>query len=101
VPTMQAIRIFAAWSSFALGTLVLLFAILLTQTPSKEHTFDLIVLLMAASLLLAALLLGRLGKRTTGVASFGPAGMIMTGVLILELLVCLYGILSIVTYRSH
>jgi hypothetical protein len=74
------------WLLSVLGTAGLAFALLLTQTPGKDRSFDVIILLGAGTLLTLAL----------AVARFRLLPAIFLGA---ELLACLYALISILTYR--
>jgi hypothetical protein len=69
-----------------LGTGVLVFAVLLTQTPGKDRTFDVLMLFFAGALLSGAVVASR----------FRLLPAIFLGV---ELLLCTYALISVLTYR--
>ena len=83
------------WVLFGLGTAVLAFAILLTPTPGEDRTFDLIMLSIAGVLLTTAFVLARLRTLAPGGWRMWPvSAVVLSG----ELLLCIYGIISVVTY---
>ncbi len=84
------------WLTSLLGTAVLAFSVLLTQTPAEDRTLDTIMLIGAGLLLTAALVVGRRRRSTSGDWRPWPvAAVILAG----ELVVCLYGLISVTTYR--
>ena len=84
------------WALFGLGTCVLVFAILLTQSPGEDRSFDLIMLSLAALLLVSTFVLGRHEARAlVGMRTWPIMGVVLSG----ELLLCLYAITSILTFR--
>ncbi len=85
------------WILFSIGSLLLAFSVLLSQTPGDDRTFDKVVFATAGILLVAALLLGRFNR---GVGHW-RIGAIPTVILSAELAVCAYGLLSVLTYRRH
>ncbi len=85
------------WILFSIGSLLLVFSVLLSQTPGDDRTFDKVVFSTAGMLLIASLLLGRFNR---GVGHW-RIGAIPTMILSAELLVCAYGLLSVLTYRRH
>ena len=74
------------WTSSALGSLGLAFAVLLAQTKGGR-SFPMLVFSLVATLLLASLLLGNRARAHRFVKVF----------LIFELLFCLYGLWSVST----
>jgi hypothetical protein len=87
-PTSGACRKILFWALLVVGTTVLLFGLLLTQTPGRDRAFDVIVLSIAGVLLATALVLGR----------FRLVPALFLGA---ELLACLYALISAVTYRGR
>jgi hypothetical protein len=86
------------WMLFGLGSALLVFAVLLGQVPGEATGFQKAVLSVTAIVLSASLVMGRFsradGKR--------PAGQTPTVILILELILCLWGLVDALTYkRGH
>lgn len=87
------VRLF--WLTFGLATIVLAFGLLVTQTPGGDRTFDVVTLSAAGGLLLLALLLGRLRVRSGPWRAWPVAFTLMAT----EFLICVYGLVSVLTYR--
>ena len=83
------------WLSFSLATIVLAFGLMLTQTPGEDREFDVIILSVAGSLLVLTFLFARLRVRS-GPWRVWPVAIVLMAT---EFLVCLYGLLSVITYR--
>jgi len=90
-------RVVIFWILFVLGTLVLVVSVLGSQVPWKDFTFEKVASLIAGLLLAGSLVLVRPHYR------FGEShvGTIMTIVVGAELILCLYTLLSLLTYRGH
>jgi hypothetical protein len=86
-------RIVVSWVLFGLGTILLVFAVLLTQVPATDRTPDEIVFSITGVLLVTSLLVGGIGQWRVRV--------IPTIVLGAELSLCLYGLASVLTYEHH
>lgn len=84
--SVGTLRTIAFWLLSVLGSAVLVFAVLLTQTPGKDRTFDVLILVVAGALLSGALAASR----------FRLLPATFLGV---ELLVCIYALISVLTYR--
>jgi hypothetical protein len=85
------------WILFSIGSMLLVFSVLFSQTPGDERTFDKVIFSAAGVLLLASLAIGLLNR---GVGH-RRIGAIPTVILSAELAVCAYGLLSVLTYRRH
>ena len=90
-------RVIMFWVLFGLGSALLIFAVLLSQVPGQDRTFDKVTFLITGLLLAASLLVGRFHR---GVGRW-RAGTILTIILSTELMLCLYGLVSVLTYRQH
>jgi hypothetical protein len=76
------------WLGNILGTLGLVFGILLTQTPSRNLTFHIVVFSLVGMLFVVSLALGLLR----------PVGNWFVQVILVgELMLCLYGLWSVLT----
>jgi hypothetical protein len=84
------------WVLFGLGTAVLGFSVLLTQTPGDERTFDVVMLSTAGALLATVLVLGWLRAAGPGGRRRWPFVFV---VLCGELLLCIFAVIDILTYR--
>jgi hypothetical protein len=85
------------WVLFSLGSALLIFSILLAQTPGEGRMFDDVVFSVTGLFLAASLLVGRYHR----VGGQWRAGLIVTVILGAELLLCLYGLVSVLTYHRH
>jgi hypothetical protein len=83
------------WLLFGLGSALLIFAVLLSQVPGEDRTFDKVVFSITGLLLAASFTVGRF----RGPAAQWRPGPILTVLLSAELLLCLYGLVSVLTYR--
>ncbi len=86
-------RVVTFWILFVLGTTLLVVSVLGSQVPWKDFTFEIGTSFTSGMLLAGSLVLWRTHYRV------GHLGAIMTVVLGAELILCLYTLLSIVTYR--
>ncbi len=86
------------WVVFGLGAAVLAFAVLLTQTPGEDRTFDAIMLSIAGIIVLAALVMARLRAASPGGWRLWPLAVVVMGG---ELLICAYALISVLTYRGR
>jgi hypothetical protein len=85
------------WMLFALGTLLLVISVLGSQVPWKDLTFEKVASLTAGGFLAGSLVLGRSHYRL----GQSRVGSIMTVVLSVEFILCLYTLLSLFTYRGR
>jgi hypothetical protein len=85
------------WILFSIGSVLLAFSVLLSQTPGDDRTFDKVIFSTAGVLLIGSLVLGRFNR---GVGHW-RIGAIPTVILSAELVLCAYGLLSVLTYRRH
>jgi hypothetical protein len=83
------------WVSFGLGSTLLVISVIGSQVPWKDFTFEKAVSFVAGLLLGSALVLGKPYRRA------GRAGSTLTIVLSMELILCLYTLVSLLTYRGH
>jgi hypothetical protein len=88
-------RIVAFWVLFGLGSLLLGVSAIGSQVPWPGFTFEKVASLSAALLLLGSLLLGRFNRPV----GQWRAGSVLTGILSVELALCLYISLSLLTYQ--
>lgn len=85
------------WVLFGLGSALLAVSVLGSQVPWHDLTFEKAASLAAGLLLAGSLVLGRF-RRSLGQ---WRAGSIPTVILSVELMLCLYTLLSLLTYRGH
>lgn len=90
-------RVLMFWMLFVLGTLLLVISVLGSQVPWGDFTFEKVASLTAGGLLAGSLALGRSHYRS----GQSHVGSIMTVILSLELILCLYTLLSLLTYRGR
>jgi hypothetical protein len=83
------------WGLFGLGSALLVISVLGSQVPWKDFTFEKTASLVAALLLSGALLVGKPYLRVTR----WHMGSILTVVLSAELILCVYTLISLLTYR--
>jgi cytochrome b subunit of formate dehydrogenase len=76
------------WALFVLGSVLLIFGILLAQVPSKNHAHGTLVFSIAALFLMTSLVLGMFR---------GVGHWFLTIVVSGEVLVCIYGLWSLLT----
>jgi hypothetical protein len=80
---------------FVAGSLLLVFAVLVAQTPTKDHSFDVLLFASSGGLLLAALVLGILGLPVVGTVQSSWAKRLAAIICLgSELLVCLVGLVD-------
>jgi len=94
------------WTSYVLGTLVMVFSFLLAQVPRSRHgarfTLDHVSWSSAAALLLICVFMGAgMWERPKKADPKGPPVVqyVVTGVACLQLVFSIYGILSFATNR--
>ena len=71
-----------------MATLSLLFGILLAQTPSDDHTADLVVFIVAGSLALLGVLAAWLRRLSSTAMGGQPQDLAAPVILVLELALC-------------
>jgi hypothetical protein len=90
-------RVIMFWLLFGLGSALLFFGVLLSQAPGEDRTFDTVVFSVTGLLLIASVLLGRISRGSVP----WRIGSFPIVILSVELLLCLYGLVSILTYRRR
>lgn len=89
----------AFWAMFVVGSLLLFFAALLAQTPTKDHSFDVLLFTAAGGLLLAALMLVLLDPPAIGTVQDGWAQRLAAIICLgAELLICFVGLVDSVKH---
>jgi hypothetical protein len=84
-----------------LGTAVFLFGTLFSQTKGPDRTPDLIIFVTAAVLIIGALLVGQLRRRTSKSPSEWRSGPVSTMILAIELILSMSFIKDLVIYELH
>jgi hypothetical protein len=84
---------------FGLGTAILFFGVLLSQTKGADRAPDLVIFLTAAVLLIAALLLGQRPRRPSEAEPEWRSGPISTVILLFELVAALCALTEVVLYE--
>jgi hypothetical protein len=82
---------------FGVGSALLVLALLISQAPTDDYTPDKIIYSAAGILLGTSLVLGRFRRG----AGQWRAGSIPTLILSAEMVLCMYGLASVLTYRRH
>jgi tellurite resistance protein TehA-like permease len=89
------VRVIVFWLLFTLGTLVLIFALGVSHMKATDRSDDIVVFSISGVFLLAGLLLGRLQRGIEG----WRIGPVLTGILSVELILCLYGLVTVTIYQ--
>jgi hypothetical protein len=90
-------RVVAFWALFGMGSALLIVSLVGSQVPWPSCTFEEVASLAAGLLLAGSLVLGRF-RRPVG---HWRASLIPTVVLSGELMLCLYCLASLLTYRGR
>lgn len=94
------LRLWLFWLPFLLGSGALVFGVLLAQVPGKDRTFDMVVFLLASSLLAGALWLGFFQSKAPYGRTSRWTKPLLQAITVLELCFAAYGAVGALTYRG-